>query len=214
MIWILFLEVESRHTANNKTIYLCGCNMQHSRPAPNHLVFVYLVPSLPHSTWFQSTLVIGWRGNCRSRLPSFSSSPWLNFVSHCQPSMTRKKKNNSLQSSQDSWIATEVAALHAACDERPQPTLRKPKLLFLKMSGLSLSLFTAIWMQVTSILTCCRAAEEHTYSMHVFPESNFVPSAVFCSSSSQKESAHTSLPGAIRRNLCRSGGKLKGEKDK
>lgn len=48
---------------------------------------------------------------------------------------------------------------------------------------LGFALLTAIWLQLTDILTCFRAAEEHTYGMHVFPESDFMPSAVFAAAS-------------------------------
>lgn len=48
---------------------------------------------------------------------------------------------------------------------------------------LGFALLTAIWLQLTDILTCFRAAEEHTYGMHVFPESDFMPSAVLAAAS-------------------------------
>lgn len=53
--------------------------------------------------------------------------------------------------------------------------------LFLRMSAFALQ--TAICLQLTDIPTRSRAAEEHTSGMHVFPESDFVPSAAFAAAS-------------------------------
>lgn len=123
-----FLIQESWHTANSQTIYLCVCVSHH---CSQDTCRVRLWICLPGWTWFQSRVVIGGReaaeaaeaeaAEAASLLPSVLCV--CVCVSHCQPSMTRHKKQSSL----GSWM------------KRPcfVPTLRRPR-LFVKLGGFSL----------------------------------------------------------------------------